>query len=64
MTQEEEDAVVDAIHAEVRDRYKDATADDLATLGMMLQDFNAEAAKRIPGWSNFEIKVTNEGTPQ
>jgi len=58
MTEAEEDAIVDQIQAEVKERYKGATADDLATLGMMLQDFNAEAAKRIPGWQSFGVEMT------
>ena len=60
MSEAEEDAIVDQIQAEVKERYKGATADDLATLGMMLQDFNAEAAKRIPGWDSFKVEVANE----
>lgn len=60
MTEAEEDAALEAIRLEVSARYKGAPRNDLGTLAMMLQDFETEAAKRIPGWVPCTIETPGE----
>lgn len=63
MTDAEFDAELDKIAAEVKERYRRAP-DDMHTLAMMLQDLNAECAKRIPDWKTFKVQLSEEQTAQ
>lgn len=59
MTTDEEDTVMEEVRTEVQARYRNATGDDLEVIAMMLQDFDNECSKRIPGWEPLVVSMSD-----